>query len=187
MSDQIFLKDYENTISHFNCKNNTSKKTGTESNKKIENIQNKLNNKKKIIFKVEHPKNNNSSHEEKESQKKIETEKNVNNINNINNFLQENDNLSLNLFLDYNMHYQDGENELNKEFEVLERSSLFVNIGSNNASFNRNFIQNDNNNINQTENNVINHSNSENDGDVNFQTKTIIVGNGLSKNNNDIN
>jgi len=43
MSDKIFLKNYEKTITEFCIKNDRSKITGSESNKKIDNIKKKLN------------------------------------------------------------------------------------------------------------------------------------------------
>ena len=182
MSDKTFLKDYENKITEFCIKNDGSKISGSESNKKIDNIKNKLNNSYNI-FKVEVPGGQDSKNEEK-SQKNFhfKSEKNINNFNTINNIniFSENENLSLDLLQDYHKNFPDGENELNKEFEALEDScsNIFSNLGSNNPSFNNTIIINKNNNVNPTENNVINHS-ASGDSEEFVTTNTIIIGKGL--------
>lgn len=179
MSDKFFLKDYENVITEFCNKNDGSKVTGSESSKNLENIKNKLNEPKKITFKVEVA-GSKKSKIEKKCQNIFQTENNINN--NINIFSDTN--LSFDLLQDYNKNFRDGDNELNKDIEALEDSdyNIFLNLGSNNPSFNRTLIQNNNNiNINnKTENNVINHSISlSSDGSEVFKTKTIIIGKGL--------
>ena len=184
MSDKIFLKNYEKTITEFCIKNDRSKITGSESNKKIDNIKKKLNNPNKIIFNVEVPGDQKYKNEEK-SQKNFhfKSEKNINNYNTINNIniFSENENLSLDLLQDYHKKFQDEENELDKEFGDLEDSfsGIFSNLGSNNPSFNKSIIINNNNNVNYpTENNVINHSISG-DSQEFVTTNTIIFGKGL--------
>jgi len=70
---------------------------------------------------------------------------------------------------------------LDKEFGDLEDSfsGIFSNLGSNNPSFNKSIIINNNNNVNYpTENNVINHSISG-DSQEFVTTNTIIFGKGL--------
>lgn len=181
MSDKCFLKDYENTITEFCIKNDGSKITGSESNKKIDNIKNKLNKSNKFIFKVEVPGEQKSKNE---ANFHFNSEKNINNFNTINNIniFSENENLSLDLLQDYHKNFQDEENELNKEFEALEDScsDIFSNLGSNKPSFNRSIIKNNINANHLTENNVINHFVSQNSGDSeDFVTKTIIIGKGL--------
>ena len=185
MSDKVFLKDYENTITEICIKNDGSKKTCNESNKKIENSKNILGGPKKYIFKVEVPGSQKFKEKEKSQNNfHFQTENNINNypVGNINIF-SENENLSLDLFQDYHLNIQDGDNELKKEFEALEdsNSDIFLNLGSNNPSFKKSFILNNNNNLNnRTENNVINHSFSLNKDDSDkFTTKTIIIGKGL--------
>ena len=185
MSDKIFLKDYENIITELCIKNDGSIITGSESNKKIENVKNILNEPKKVIFKVEAPGRQKSGEVKSQKNFHFKTEKNINNENTINNIniFSENENLSLDLFQDYHKNFQDGENELKKEFEALEDSysDIFSNLGSNNPSFNKNITLNNNNN-NRTENNVINNYNSislNNDNSENFETKTVFIGKGL--------
>ena len=184
MSDKCFLKDYENTITEFCVKNDGSIITGSESNKKIDYIKNKLNKSNKIIFKVEVPGDQKFKNEENfhfKSEKNINNFNTINNLNNINIF-SDNENLSLDLLQDYHKNFQDEENELNKEFEALEDScsDIISNLGSNNPSFNRTIMQNHINANHLTENNVINHSVSQNSGDSEeFVTKTIIIGKGL--------
>ena len=183
MSDKVFLKDYENVITEYYIKNDdVSKVTGSESNKKLENVKNKSKNPNKIIFKVEVP-GGQASKEEEKNPKIFHSEKNINSItiNNINSFSDEN--ISMDLLQDYNKKYSDRDNELNKEFEALEDSDaeIFSNIGSNNPSFNRSLINYSNNIVkNPTENNVLNHSISQSIDDIEIlSTKTIIIGKGL--------
>ena len=177
MSDKVFLKDYEKTITELYIKNDGSKVTASESNKKIEAFKKKSNNPNKITFKVEMAGDKKSLDKEKKYNI-FHSEKNINSntIYNINNFPDEN--LSMTLLQDYNRIY-DRDNELNRQFEALEDSDaeIFSNLGSNNPSFNRSLIHNDENMVNsRRENNEVNHSILQNNDDSEgFLTTTINV------------
>ena len=170
--ENIFLNEYENKINHLFLKNPSGSELNKNSEKnnnigKSQDFQNNLK-QRKIIFKVD---KENKPTKNKEKQNIIKTENNANYIDN-----NSNEDLSLGLFQQYdNDLFQNNENQLNKDLEVLDNEDIISNVESNNTSNNPYIIHN--NKSYKTKKNVINDSNSQRiDVSRAYNTETIFIG-----------